>query len=987
MCLITKRTIHSTRVALRSAIKFRPRKERDTAAPLYGKVNPFASIREANKVNLKPRNIKRINKTPQWSPLDPESQKWDFDLIERQTESRSHFRQVEPNVKWINETLDSRSTGIAHISTIKEELEGKYGHLRVSFSLHDLFDKPLDLGDIVELSDTLEASNLAVIVARPEKVEDPRYTLINYYGQIVFASKHKMQTRIPRVFPAGWVENVISLEKLPAGIDPIGKPRAQLEDTYLAQHQESYFENNAAVGSTQLQTFIIPSIPGKIIADELTRFVSQSWGHVPEANLKLELLHNILQSAEFPVQLSLFQLIDAIGILDIDKALKDIESISPKDELSRVALYGKLSDKICSAISTADNYDGITLGRILKGSNDFSKKYGVSFYYSVILALRKNSKLFSHTNCIHAPSLTPLEITVNPLQSIVSLDGVIESFKQDPELFELLVLYIEKLLKKKANRFDQPDEYPQVITLMKQYCANETLDATTESFVIKILRNLSLYNSAFISKTTVYELLVLLAEVRPDENPNVWAREFLIPETDQSLKTDYECLLYNQYKFKANDDPLKTIRQPCSDTILCIDDVSAKEVDDGISVKEMGHCIEVSTFIADPASYFDSNSVLARIAFERSSTIYFPDSENSVPLLPTTLSNEIMLGRAKTPTRAMRFRFSVTESHVKLIDISPCLVDDFVKMTYEQVDESLSKPDHPLKATLSSLNKVGKMLESHRIANGAVVFSPMGERVGRIAKSFHDEKLQLDLVFDNEKPSQAKRIVSEIMIKTNALVGDFLKEKRIPALYKNLSSLPVGHVARKQLLDINEKRKKGQPINERDNLHVLSFMNSSMYSSASNGHEYLGVANYSTVTSPLRRFADLVSHWQLHSYLLGKPSEFSENDLKHQLSHLNSREFRIKQFQKRTVNFYLFKYLVDKQQEVFECVCLSIPNSEGVLFVRLKDFPVRGKLKIDLNTDNSKEGDYLIPEIGDTVVGTLHDIDLIEGDLLLESVS
>ena len=86
-----------------------------------------------------------------------------------------------------------------------------------------------------------------------------------------------------------------------------------------------------------------------------------------------------------------------------------------------------------------------------------------------------------------------------------------------------------------------------------------------------------------------------------------------------------------------------------------------------------------------------------------------------------------------------------------------------------------------------------------------------------------------------------EKLVSELMIFTNSTWGELLAERDVAALYRVQSSGKV-----------------------RMSVHPEP-------------HEGLGVASYAWMTSPLRRYVDLVNQWQLAAALLGRRAPFARN--------------------------------------------------------------------------------------------------------------
>ena len=67
-----------------------------------------------------------------------------------------------------------------------------------------------------------------------------------------------------------------------------------------------------------------------------------------------------------------------------------------------------------------------------------------------------------------------------------------------------------------------------------------------------------------------------------------------------------------------NEDPLQHLRQDMREIpIYCIDDPTAHEIDDGISIHEDQQDYIVSIHVAEPSSYIKPDSIISSLAFEK----------------------------------------------------------------------------------------------------------------------------------------------------------------------------------------------------------------------------------------------------------------------------------------------------------------------------------------------------------------------------------
>ncbi|ODV95531.1 hypothetical protein PACTADRAFT_34097 [Pachysolen tannophilus NRRL Y-2460] len=979
--------------------------------------------------------------------------------------NRMQARYNEPNIIWKKKLKISQKT----IQDIEEEMITRFGRPRNFFKSMDVLTSPLNVGDVVDLSTTLETADLAVVAELPNSLDDPRYTFINCYGGIIFASRLKVKLRFPNIYPHNWFNNIILNEKTlnlaERGINPIGKPKFTAEDSLINSSTNSYFEHalvNNVDNINKFETFIIPSIPSRILARHLSNILSKSWEYLPEFNSKLELLHNLLQSSESPIHLNIFQLFHATKLIDLNKIEKEVNKIDNTADL--IQYYTKLSVNISKEIGTDNNYNTLVVGKSIIGELDLFEENDLSSFYSLILSLRKNSKLYGGVNNFDPVTYFPLSITIFPLSKVVETDLTVDAFKENEGLFQELNNYLIKKLQNPSNQeVDQighaPFYYDKIISLMKLYCSSSTsLDPTTESFLMKILRNLPIYNDKTISTSTVYELLLKLHECAKIQDPSEWSMDLLKPYSGISEKADFEQLHYDkldEYYFsgrlpETNDfDNVKELRQDLTvdvnsdltnkHVIYCIDDKGAHEIDDGIALKKLDNgSFKVYTHIADPGSFLTKDDILAKIAFERGYTSYFPDTATKpIEMLPRSFVDKVQL-KNKTGDKDKKTRtmcYSVIYENGKVLpdsfDIFPSYANEFVGITYDEVDLILNNDPNVLryiseryridpiriKKDLLKLYEISENLNKVRTSKIDFKFK-FSNSLTKVIKD--EEKENLRLIFNNtndeshETKNKSQLLVSEIMINTNSMVAKFLSKEKIPAIYKILKQLPISDEIYAQMKTLDQNSIS-------DTQKISTFLSGTSYSIIPSRHEYIGVDSYVTVTSPLRRFSDLVIHWQLQSYLKNQLAEepgvvntsenkvnslLSEKNLSYILLSLKSKELKINGTMRKSKNFYIFKYLKDvmtskSENPLLRAIITSKPTTSGEANTKLVDYGnINCLLKSSAKFSNKKIISKLESlknenlnffstlKIGDVVEDCyIEDIDLLSGDILLKSKS
>ena len=153
---------------------------------------------------------------------------------------------------------------------------------------------------------------------------------------------------------------------------------------------------------------------------------------------------------------------------------------------------------------------------------------------------------------------------------------------------------------------------------------------------------------------------------------------------------------------------------------------------------------------------------------------------------------------------------------------------------------------------------------------------------------------------ERETPSEV--IISELMILTNWLCAGFLQERGVPLVYRvqpEPKELLEGAGGDELFINYRQRR-------------LLSRM---MLSTTPESHSSLGLTPYSTFTSPIRRYLDLVAQRQLCSALRDDRKPCSEEELKQLIVDTEMNQPKINLLQDQRQKYWLLKHLEGKVGE------------------------------------------------------------------------
>ncbi len=295
---------------------------------------------------------------------------------------------------------------------------------------------------------------------------------------------------------------------------------------------------------------------------------------------------------------------------------------------------------------------------------------------------------------------------------------------------------------------------------------------------------------------------------------------------------------------------------------LAIDNAWSTDPDDAIGFDGSYVWIHV----ADPAAFFGPDSEIDKEALARGATLYLP--ERTIPMLPHQAVERAGLGLAEESI-ALSFRVRVSdEGFIQETTVFPSLVK-VERLSYESADDLLAAGDE----LLVSLDRIARLRHRRRCANGAVDID-LPETSIRV----NDAQVR----FLEINPTRSSSIVRELMLLAGEAAGRWAKERNLPFVYSSQeapqlpASLSLCNSDDNVEDSTGEDHRSGAGEGTNRGHAALSFaeqyrrrkgMKASITGTEALAHQGLGLPFYSQVTSPLRRYQDLLTHYQIRAWL------------------------------------------------------------------------------------------------------------------------
>lgn len=338
-----------------------------------------------------------------------------------------------------------------------------------------------------------------------------------------------------------------------------------------------------------------------------------------------------------------------------------------------------------------------------------------------------------------------------------------------------------------------------------------------------------------------------------------------------------------EFEFLDKDLPRKDLT---SLPFITIDSAHTQDMDDALYIEKDQDGFKLMVAIADPTGYIPEDSDLDKLASRRAFSIYLPGQD--IPMLPRILSQNLCSLRENEDRPVLVGSFRVAADGT--IDLSKsefCLgtIRSHGKLIYNDVSDYLEgkaeaafHPSEEVERVLRDLVDFAHARDAYRSSHAAAFRNHPD----------YDFILKDDGSLDHievEHRRIANQIVEECMITANVCAGNMLADKFNSGIFNLHKGFDLTKIdAIKKLL--NEQHcpytEEGLSTIEGYNAirrfavaqdsaymdcRIRKLQEYSQISITPGPHFALGVENYATWTSPIRKYGDMVNHRLLKSLL------------------------------------------------------------------------------------------------------------------------
>jgi len=390
--------------------------------------------------------------------------------------------------------------------------------------------------------------------------------------------------------------------------------------------------------------------------------------------------------------------------------------------------------------------------------------------------------------------------------------------------------------------------------------------------------------------------------------------------------------------------PEEPRRDLCHLAAFAIDSPWSNDPDDAVSIEaEDGKSI-LYVHVADPAASISFDSPEEKEARDRGATLYLP--EGAIRMLATDVIPMFALGFSEK-SFALTFKVTVDKNGMVLdTEIFPSVVK-VRRMTYEEADRVMDVNNgEDQAAALRALFSLSQKIFHRRIAHGAVNIDLPDVHI-----TVENEKIEVTPIIDY----RSSFLVKECMIAAGEGAGNWAAGKGLPFPYIS------------QEVEIQGKVTDGFA----GSIQLRKCMRQRTLSVKPGRHQGLGLDTYTQVTSPLRRYTDLLAHIQIRAFLRGNKL-LSSDDVSARLGFSEAAATAAVHTERASDNHWKMVYLSDKKDSVWDAVATENKSSRwAVIIPRLaleaqvslqRDVSPNDKVKLILKSANIAKGEAVFTQ-------------------------
>ena len=339
-----------------------------------------------------------------------------------------------------------------------------------------------------------------------------------------------------------------------------------------------------------------------------------------------------------------------------------------------------------------------------------------------------------------------------------------------------------------------------------------------------------------------------------------------------------------------------------------VDNAETRDYDDALSWQDVESGSILNVYISDVASFIPKGSRLFEKAADRISSLY--TLKGIYPMFFPELSEGLFSLKENEDRAALAFQFKLNDvGEIEETDIYRAIIRVDKNCSYQEIDQAIEEEQ----SFWPSLWSFCKRQSGIRQENGSLEL----DRIEIKLDISDPQNISIKSIREN---TPASLLIQELAISSNHLAASYATENELACLFRNQPPYSIT----KELAE-----------GEKPTLKDLNIQPARISLSAE-GHSALGLDCYLQITSPIRRFLDLVNQSTIFSSLAGQSTQFNSDELLiwAKLCEEIQREYNL--VERKLEDHWKIKYLEQNKQEIFKAYLIRYFRS-GRALVNLID--------------------------------------------------
>ncbi|MFC1840862.1 ribonuclease catalytic domain-containing protein [Thermodesulfobacteriota bacterium] len=356
----------------------------------------------------------------------------------------------------------------------------------------------------------------------------------------------------------------------------------------------------------------------------------------------------------------------------------------------------------------------------------------------------------------------------------------------------------------------------------------------------------------------------------------------------------------------------------CHLNTFTIDGPDTLDFDDALSVDFQDNIIQVGIHIADVSSVIDAETELDREALMRGSSLYLP--RRQIPMFPPELSHDRLSLKKGVKREALSLLVNFDrEGDIFDYRFVPSVIEVKEQLSYDQVNALYENEDDTV---YHHLYRLAEKRKRYRVEQGALILSLPDLHIDVDGPSV-DIKLA-----SQETPSRI--MVAEMMILYNWLAARFCRDNHVPTIYR-------GQKEPGEKLSLDDTGYVYYVFRQRRKLHPL------IIDVEPHPHAGLGLDSYINVSSPIRRYFDLISQRQMLWFISKGTCFYNKEELDKIRLQVTASLKDHNIIRRNRNNYWIIRYLGNKTGTTLPAIVLDALKS--MYRIILTDFNISVEMK------------------------------------------